>query len=192
MNPCPTRTRRSSASTSNAGVLSAGRSGFERTVPVRTAVLGTILSSITLMSRRRFRTTCGAGRRLARRLSSRSAKFSATPATSRRHRGGERRHPFHMGPTAAIPAEDVGVPTAPRRTGPRRRRTGRDGEQRGCPTRRHPISGALAHLEERLPCKQEVAGSSPAGSTIYTHEAEWRGAALSTQRKRDRYPSWVP
>ena len=25
--------------------------------------------------------------------------------------------------------------------------------------------GALAHLEERLPCKQEVAGSSPAGST---------------------------
>ena len=25
--------------------------------------------------------------------------------------------------------------------------------------------GALAHLGERLPCKQEVAGSSPAGST---------------------------
>ena len=39
----------------------------------------------------------------------------------------------------------------------------------------HRRQGAIAQLGERLLCKQEVAGSIPAGSTSF-HPDEWRRA----------------
>lgn len=46
--------------------------------------------------------------------------------------------------------------------------------------------GLLAHLGERLPCKQEVVGSSPTGSTSFGREADqasvWPGAVSGLRR----------
>ena len=39
----------------------------------------------------------------------------------------------------------------------------------------HSLFGGLAHLGERLPCKQEVTGSSPVSSTYcHTHSARFK------------------
>lgn len=39
-------------------------------------------------------------------------------------------------------------------------------------------SGGLAHLGERLPCKQKVAGSSPASSTTFYYEVFMIGVVI--------------
>ena len=48
-------------------------------------------------------------------------------------------------------------------------------EVNGSPSSSIPLLGALAHLGERLPCTQEAAGSSPAGSTSSTFPREIEG-----------------
>ncbi len=48
--------------------------------------------------------------------------------------------------------------------------------------------GGLAHLVERLPCKQEVAGSSPAASTPRQNRAHPRHSGPPTTRKGGAAP----
>lgn len=50
------------------------------------------------------------------------------------------------------------------------------------------LLGGLAHLVERLPCKQEVAGSSPAASTPRQNRAHPRHPGPPTTRKGGAAP----
>lgn len=55
-----------------------------------------------------------------------------------------------------------------------------------------PVSGAIAQMGERLPCKQEVAGSIPAGSTSFRVRQAWCRAGLQNLADAVRFRADSP
>ena len=60
------------------------------------------------------------------------------------------------------------------------------------PLSRSKVYGGVAHLGERLLCKQDVASSILVTSTNHSRVAQWKSNRLISGRPLDRSQPWLP